>query len=230
MKHLLGLTVICSLFSLTSFAQQPAKDVAVAGFLPTNLTVYTEDGLMYMAAIHYDSISENKPYLFNAATEGYPVKQVINGRQEQTMQDVKNLAASLTLSKPHLHHPSVKVAKTKLSLANLWIKDDLLYFQLHLDNPSPIPYDIAITKYYERDNTKAKRTTVVEKEVTPYYERFNETRRIASGAAENFIIVFPKFTIADSKHFAIELFEKDGDRHLVLNIKGKKILAASSLP
>ncbi len=200
------------------------------GFTPTNLTVYTEDGMMYMTAVHYDSLAANVPYVFNPLTEGCPIKPVIAGRQATTMQDVKTLSASLLSARKRYRHPAVSTANTHLSLANIWIKDDLLYFQLRLSNNSAIPYDILLTKYYERDNNRPKRTTVVEREVTSYYELLPVSARIASDGTTTLLIVFNKFTIADQKHFAIELFEKNGDRHLVLNIKGRRILKAEPIP
>jgi len=203
---------------------------ATPGFSPTNLTVYTEDGMMYMTSVHYDSLSSNTPYLFHPESEGCIVKPVINGRHIMTMQDVTNLAASLLDVPTKNNHPAVKAGKIRLSLGNIWIKDDLIYFQLKLSNSSPIPYDINLVKYYERDDTRAKRTTIVENEVFPYYEQLSPNNRTQSNASNTLIIVFPKFTIADKKHFTIELFERNGDRHLVLKIKGKHILSATPMP
>jgi hypothetical protein len=43
------------------------------------------------------------------------------------------------------------------------------------------------------------------------------------------VIIVPKFTIPDKKEFLIELFEKNGGRHLTLQIKNKHLLKAKTL-
>jgi len=199
-------------------------------FDSTNLTIYTEDGRMYMTSVHYDPASTDTPYIFNAASDGCPIEPVFDNRSTTTATQIKELAANLASKIPRLKHPATKSAGIRLSLGNIWIKDDHLFFQLVITNASNIPYDIAFSKFYQRDNSKGRRTSIVEKELMPSYQATLNGDRVGSGGHDCMVVVFNKFTLSNQKHFAVEFFENGGDRHLALRIKGAKILHATPLP
>jgi len=182
-----------------------------------------------MIGVRYDSLVSAIPYTFNALSDASRVTPGKEDRQLLTAQAVKDLTPGIAAGKRQFHHPTVKNGKVSLSLANIWVKDDYLFFRLILTNHSSIPYDLALTKYYERDNTNGKRTSIVEIEKQPFYTYESGGDRTPAGARQSVVIVFSKFTIADNKHLAIELLELNGDRQLSLKIKGSKITAARPL-
>lgn len=200
------------------------------GFEPTNLTVYTEDGRMYMISVYFDSLASDTPYTFNAEKDSRSVTPGKEDRQTLTAQAIKDLAPAIATGKRQFHRPSAKNGKVTLSLANIWVREDYLFFRLILTNRSSIPYDLSLARYYERDNSKGKRTSIVEKEKQPFYSYGPGDNRIPSGSSRSLVIVFSKFTIADNKHLAVEVLEENGDRQLSLRIKGTKIIAARPLP
>lgn len=199
------------------------------GFEPTNLTVYTEDGRMYMINVHYDSLAADTPYTFDAEKDAGRVTPGKEDRKTLTQQAIKDLAPTIAAGKRQFHHPSVKNGKVTLSLANIWVRDDYLFFRFILTNHSSIPYDLGLAKYYERDNTKGKRTSVVEKEKQPVYFYVSGGERTPSASSQSLVIVFAKFTLAEHKHLAVEMLEENGDRQLSLRIKGTKITSARPL-
>ena len=51
----------------------------------------------------------------------------------------------------------------------IYIKENVMYYQLRLENQSPIDYDIELLRFYIRDKKKGKRTATQEKESESHY-------------------------------------------------------------
>ncbi len=197
-------------------------------FNTTNLTVYTEDNKMYSFIVVYDSLASELPYRSDA-NEGMNVKAVAHEKEHLGPGDVKSLVYTVAAKSPAVHHPRTTNGLVSLSLGNIYISKDLLFLQFVIRNRSMIPYDIHFTRYYIRDNKKGKRTSSMEKEIRPLYTFLSGGERVNEDGGNTMVIAFDKFTVADSKHFSVEVFEKEGDRHLLLNITGKHLLKATPL-
>jgi len=111
----------------------------------------------------------------------------------------------------------------------IYIKDDVVYYQLNLQNKSPIDYDINFLRFYVRDKKKAKRTAVQEAEITPVYVAGN-TSTVKANTHNSIVVALSKFTIPDAKYLAIEIGEKSGGRNLLMKVNNRKIIKAISLP
>ena len=111
----------------------------------------------------------------------------------------------------------------------IYIKDDVIYYQIQLDNQSPIDYDIDLLRFYIRDKKKGKRTAIQETELKPLYIAGNTSK--VKGNNHNIIVVsLEKFTIPDAKYLTIQIMEKNGGRHLLMKVSNKKIIEAICLP
>jgi conjugative transposon TraN protein len=111
----------------------------------------------------------------------------------------------------------------------IYIREDVIYYQLDLQNESQIDYDINFLRFYVRDKKKAKRTTVQEAEIAPLYIAGNASG-VKAGTHNSIVVALNKFTIPDAKYLAIEIGEKNGGRNLLLKVNNRKILKATSLP
>lgn len=199
-------------------------------FGATNLTVYTEDGRMYVSTIYYDSLAGNQPVIFSATENGLSVLPTEGTPSAFSMQQIKNMAAVLTRFPRRLHHPSAKSGGQVICLSNIWYKNEYLFFQFTFRNTSEIPYDLDFMKYYIRDNKRAKRTSVTEQEISPVFTYYYPASRTHPYTSSVVLVVFKKFAIADTKHLTVQFFEQNGDRHLTLDIGGKKLLRTRLLP
>src|SRR6187402_2580051 len=117
----------------------------------------------------------------------------------------------------------------KISIDGIYIKDEVIYYQLKLMNESPIDYDIELLRFYIRDKRKGKRTAVQENEVIPLYIAGN-TRQVKGQSKGTIVVALEKFTIPDAKVLAIQVMEKNGGRHLLMRVRNNKIIKAISLP
>ncbi len=110
----------------------------------------------------------------------------------------------------------------------LYIKDEVLFCRIILQNHSDISYDIDQLRFYIRDQNKSKRTASQELEISPLYVK-GDTAVVTGKTEKVFVFALPKFTIPEKKYFAIEIMEKSGGRNLQLRAGNSVIVKAKSL-
>jgi conjugative transposon TraN protein len=185
----------------------------VAGFEPTNLSVITTDGSVYAF-----------PVRFNAS----PVAWVwqIPVREKASIQTYANAIAVNLLTMRGIRDRSYDM---EAKVSGIYIKDKVIYYQLSLNNRSPIDYDIELIRFYIRDKKKSKRMASQENEMVPLYTAGNVS--VVKGCSHNTIVVaLEKFTVPDAKYLTIEINEHNGGRHLMLKVHNNKIIQAIPLP
>ncbi|MBS1655368.1 MAG: DUF4138 domain-containing protein, partial [Bacteroidetes bacterium] len=121
---------------------------ATQQFKETNLSVITEDGSVYTFLVCYaadpSSFIWHIPVQHDATLATY-----CNGilDNQQTMHGISD-------------HSWNMLAR----VIGIYIKGNVIYYQLKLENQSPVDYDIELLKFYIRDKRKSKRTAVQENE------------------------------------------------------------------
>ncbi len=114
-------------------------------------------------------------------------------------------------------------SKMSAALHGIYIHDDVLYFQIGLHNGSHIRFDIDFIRFYIRDRKVAKRTVTQEKEMMPLDIDGLERPLVDGKCGKTVVAALDKFTLADSKQLIIEIYEKDGGRHLYLKVRNRHI-------
>ena len=182
-------------------------------FPETNLTVITDDGSLYNFAVDY----ENNPSEF--------VKKL----QPQSSASVVTYANTILDNPKTMRGVADHKWDILVRVTGIYIKENVMYYQLKFYNLSPIDYDIDFVRLYIRDKTKSKRTAIQENELKPFYVAGNSTS-IKAGTRSTMVIALEKFTIPDAKYLAIEINEKNGGRNLSMRIKNRIIMQAIPLP
>jgi len=182
-------------------------------FEATNLSVVTTDGAVYAFPVRY-----------NASPAAWVWQ--IPVREQATIQTYCNAIAVNLLTMRGVRDKNYDM---EAKVTGIYIKDRVIYYQLSLNNTSPIDYDIDFLRFYIRDKRKSKRTASQENEMVPLYVTGNATT--VKGCSHNTVVVaLEKFTVEDSKYLAIEINEHNGGRHLLLKVHNNKIIKAISLP
>ena len=114
----------------------------------------------------------------------------------------------------------------KLELEGIYLDKEVIFYQFKISNQSHIDYTIDFARFYVRDKKKVKRMAIQEQEITPLQQYPEAPLTINGKSHRTVVLAFRKFTIADNKNLAIELYEKNGDRHLAIDVDGKEILKA----
>jgi conjugative transposon TraN protein len=117
----------------------------------------------------------------------------------------------------------------RAEVIGIYIKQNMIYYQLRLDNSTSIDYDIDLLRFFIRDKKSGKRTATQENELLPLYVAGN-TSQVKASSQNTIVLALEKFTIPDAKYLAIQLMEKNGGRHLFLKVSNKKIIKAIPLP
>ncbi len=118
--------------------------------------------------------------------------------------------------------------KFELSMANLYVHEDFMFFIFDLKNKSYIDYDIEFVKCFQRDQKKSKNAIQQETTIEPIYQKDFDTK-IKGKSRNRLILGFDKFTIPDDKVFEIEIYERNGGRHIKLAVLNEYILSAEPL-
>ncbi len=113
----------------------------------------------------------------------------------------------------------------KLQLNGIYIKSDVVFYQLKIKNNSNINYDIDMLRLFINDKKKSKRTASQEIEIQPLYV-YGDTSTIKGKSKNIFVFALQKFTIPDQKYLSIQLMEKNGGRHLQLKVHNRTIVKA----
>lgn len=186
---------------------------AAVRFPETNLSVVTGDGSVYSFKVNYADQPEHwifyLPELKKSTIATYANGILDNHRTIRGIRDRKwDVAASVN---------------------GIYIKDDVMYYQILLCNHSPIDYDIDLLKFYIRDKKKSKRTAAQENELKPLHISGN-ARQVKACDFSMIVVALDKFTIPDAKYLAIQLLEKNGGRHLLMKVNNNKLVQAIPLP
>ena len=182
-------------------------------FPETNLSVVTDDGSVYSFVVCY----EDKPpvWIYNLP--------------------VNSKASITTYANGILDNPPIagRIRDHKwdivVKVCGIYIKNEVIYYQLKLDNQSPLDYDIDVLRFYIRDKKKGKRTATQENELKPLYIAGN-SKQVKANSNNMVAVALDKFTIPDAKYLGIQMVEKNGGRHLFMKIQNKHILKATPLP
>ncbi|PZP48173.1 MAG: conjugative transposon protein TraN [Pseudopedobacter saltans] len=201
---------------------------ATENFAPTNLTVVTTDGKVHSFYVSFSLYPDDRPIDLGKQANAEKAQAVLKDRKLNDAQLKKSAGAIIAL-KPFLKKPKTKSYGMQFSLKGIYAQEDVLFFRFELGNKSPIDFTTDFMRFYIRDQKRLKRTADQELELQPLAIFPDNKISTTTSSTQTIIVAFKKFTIADHKNMVIQLFEKNGDRHMVLKIKGKVLMQASKL-
>jgi conjugative transposon TraN protein len=208
----------------------PAKNVllvkaGISDFQPTNLTVLTEDGAVYPFNVHYDNSPANTVFRFppQSVNPAYDASG-----KKINIQDL-DLYSKMILNNRRTSN-GMKDTRYEMRgrVKGIFIKNNVIFFQLCFKNNSAINYSPESIRFYVRDKKKTKRTASQEVELKPISG--NSIQDIPADQMKTLVFAFEKFTIPEAKFLYIEITEKKGGRYLRLKVTNNKIFKAQTLP
>jgi len=192
-------------------------------FSETNLSIITGDGKLYSFLLRYT----DNPSLLNIsfAKDSLPSNTTTLPEAENNEAQTEQVAERVAKEKRMLHCLKDKAYDIRLRLNGLYIENNVFYFQVELRNRSNIPYDIDMLRFFIKDEKKASRTASQDLELSPLYI-YGDTSSVKERATNILVYALPKFTIPDKKYLLIQLMEKNGGRHLHLDVRNRTIVKA----
>lgn len=204
---------------------------ATIGFRETNLTVVTADGRLYHFIVNYtNQPAELTIEVGRREEKPESSKAPVIFSNEINKVDMATYAEAISIQEKSFWTKGKRKHKVSMALQGIYVKDDILYYHLSVKNHSALNYDIGSLRFYVRDNRNVKRTASQELEMKPLHVYGDPEAPVEGGSTVDLVYVLEKFTIPDAKHLSIELFEKNGGRHLDLSLKNRRIVNAKPVP
>lgn len=196
------------------------------GFEETNLTVITTEGKLYCFLLNYTP----QPSVLNLTFETMnpTVKDAFFSSGDPNEGEIQAYSNVVANERKKVHGIKDKKYGMRFRLDGLFIRDNVMYYRVKMKNQSNINYDIDQLRFFIRDRKKAKRTATQEIEIKPIYVQ-NDTPTIKGQSDHSFVFALPKFTIPDQKYLAVQLMEKNGGRHLEMDINNKVLVRSTVL-
>lgn len=197
-------------------------------FPETNLTVITADGAMHQFKVTYTNEPTNLAIIVEDSSQVATDNKPVIFQTEMTEDAMNNYASTIQQAKRTIRFIGKSDFKVSFAFHGIYIKDNVMFFQLKAKNNSNIPYDIDFLRFYIRDKTKVKRTASQEIQIRPLYVH-GDNKSIGAQSEIDLVYMVEKFTIPDAKDLHIEMFERNGGRNFNLTVKNKTIVKAKPL-
>jgi conjugative transposon TraN protein len=180
---------------------------AKAGFGETNLSIITEDGSLYTFSVCYNG--NPSIWVYQLPVQKGPTVEMIAHR--------------LLDNPPITKWIDAKSGGITARVTGIYIQGPHLFFQLRLQNDSPLDYEVSFLRLFLRDKKRGKRTAIQEVEYSPLALAGQYT--LVQSATESVIVIaVNKFTIQYGEQVILQVGEKGGRRHLQLKVSGSKLL------
>lgn len=201
---------------------------AKKGFDETNLTVITADGKLYSYILNYADSPARLNLQFGNLDKSGNNTDALFSFTNHNQAEIQAYAAQVAAEKRTVHGTMDKKYAMRFMLSGLFVRGNVMYYQIKIANRSNINYDIDQLRFFIRDQKKSKRTATQEIEIKPLYVQ-NDTATITGQSEPILVFALPKFTIPDKKYLAIQLMEKNGGRHLKMQVHNRTIVKAKLL-
>lgn len=184
-------------------------------FFQTNLTVVTSDGKLYVFVLNYD---ETCPDLnFKAENAVVASRDVLFSLENENQKRIEQCALTAYSKKKKISGLKKSKYQIRLEVNGIFIQHDVLYLRIVFENKSKINYDIDQLRFFIRDQKKSKRTASQEIELQPLYAT-SSSSVIPYKSEIIKVYALEKFTIPENKYLTLHMIEKNGGRHLEVDI------------
>jgi conjugative transposon TraN protein len=184
-------------------------------FFQTNLTVVTSDGKLYVFVLNYDDSCPDLNYKAENAVAAS--KDVLFSLENENQKRIEQCASAAYSKKKKISGLKKSKYQIRLEVNGIFIQQDVLYLRVVFENKSKINYDIDQFRFFIRDKRKSKRTASQEIEVEPLYAT-SSSSVIPYKSEIIKVYALQKFTIPENKYLTIQMIEKNGGRHLEVDI------------
>lgn len=216
------------------------------GFNETNFSVITTDGKFWSFVANYneqptvlalnlaantltgETISKSAS---NVSINGSDPKGGIiqfSGVNATQSEVVYNCTTILKKSRD-IRHLGMEANRMEATLRGVYVKDNVIYCKMNIQNKSNINYDVDYIRFFVVDKTVAKRSSLQEVEVLPFYVYNDAIKTIKGHMAVERVFAFQKFTIPDEKRILVMAGEINGGRTLSFVINNEDIMNADKL-
>ena len=196
----------------------------------TNFSVITEDGRFYNFNVLFNAFPVTMNYNLLEMQKGISRENGNDVLFEELGKNAPSLVGELMETIYKKDKQLMKNIETKsfgiqFLLKGIYIYNDKFYFHTEVSNFTNVPFRIDFIDFKVVDKKLAKRTLIQERMLTPLriYKPLDE---ILGNTVERNVFLLDLFTISNDKVLLIEIFEKNGGRHQLLEIENSDLVKA----
>lgn len=126
-----------------------------------------------------------------------------------------------------IRHLGCKRFGIQMLIKGIYIHDGMYFILTSFKNSTNIPFVVDFIKFKVIDKKLMKRSAIQETVITPV-KTYNEQSEIGKETVCT-VYTLPRFTIPDDKVLIIELYEKDGARHQVIQVENLDLERAKTI-
>lgn len=119
--------------------------------------------------------------------------------------------------------------KVYFMLLNMYVKDDLIFFKVGINNKSKIDYKIQRVSFDIRNIDKRLKPSSNQKVQKSILYTFNELSNVKAKTSETMVFVLDKFTLDNERKLHIEMWEEGGDRICQFELSANQLLEIEQL-
>ena len=171
--------------------------------------------------------------------EEYPKRLVIEANKSVKSEETatptapaiqnRNTALEDALKQPKsLYHIGSKGYGISIFCDNVFIKDDVMYVVLNIENKSATTYSLSEPRFSIESKKRTKRGLVYEKQLFP--KNILGMEPIATNTQSRMVFSFDKISVLQGQVFRAYLYESGGTRNYVVTFSEKDINKAAPLP
>ena len=201
----------------------------VKGFEETSLSVVTKEGKLYSFLVCYTTAPKYLNVIIDRVDSPSTEKSMQLVSVLQDIGGMSRYAGKAMAAEKNLYGRQASGAKMNFRVNGFYVKGDLMFCRLQLENRSAIDYAVQQFRFFLSEGKALGRRASQEVEIgllhthgAPLYVRGSQSGE--------WVVVLPKFTIPKRKRLVIEAMEKGGSRHLQVKVKNRHLLRAVALP
>lgn len=197
-------------------------------FPETSLTIVTKEGYIYPFEVTYRQMPPVVNYRLSRKGDRAEEKAIFTDRFFNEA-ELERLGRKVIDEGVRVNTVGAFSQDIIFSMSALYIKDDILMFRFDLENGSLIDYEPDFLKMYITDKVRGKKTALQEDEIEPvhvYVPSGGVGDVIHGRETRSYVLFFHRFTIPTRRVLHVEVFEKNGGRHVGFTVSNKDILRA----
>jgi conjugative transposon TraN protein len=206
----------------------------------TNLTVLTEDGGLYSFLLSYEKHPEilninmgNNVQMDHQFSEKMGINTFLKSNWieepiNQSLVEIEQNADLILEKRNFIKNVGIKNQDIVAQLKSIYNAKSIQYFKLDLENNSEIPFKIDFIKLYLKDVEKLNKSALQQEELKMV--RIHPVADLVL-AKSNITLVLTTFlkSLAIEKVMEIEIYEKEGGRHLRFQIDSATLSKSKQL-
>ncbi|KUY30976.1 conjugative transposon protein TraN [Elizabethkingia ursingii] len=193
----------------------------------TNFSVITQDGHFYNFDVYYSSYPELLNYNIGKAFTPHHSNEVqFKELENSSASRIEDVFRNIYIMNRDLDSGiRFKNYGIKYFLKGLYIDNGKYFFHTEIENQSNVSFDIDYVNFIVTDKNSSKRNVVqqTEKLIVREYKTFKTVKETSQ---KSNVYALEKFTMAPDEVLLINVYEKNGARHLVLKVNNKDLIRA----